>query len=473
MKFDGSHNGIKTFTWIWFGQLVSLLGTGMTRFSLLIWAYQQTGSATTLALLGFFSYLPFILLSPLAGVLVDRMNRRWVMLFSDLYAALLTLLLLGLFSGGHLMIWHIYLVEALTGACEAFQIPACSAAISVLMPAQHYSRANSLFSMARDGARVFAPLLAGLLLSAFGLGFVMRFDLVTFSISLLTLLTTRIPNPARTVMGEVAAGRLRSEMTFGFHYIFQRPGLRSLMTVFLVINLLAALTYYSILPALILARSGGQQVILGAVQSALGVGGIVGGFLMAVWGGPKRRAWGVMLATALSFLFGDLLLAVGRSLTAWVSAAFLAAIFIPFISSGAQAIWQTSIPQDVQGRVFSVKEMLQTAVMPLGFLFGGLLADRVFEPAMRTGGGLVGAFHWLVGSGPGAGMALMFVCTATLGTLTGLAGLFSKNLRSLDTSEPETFFSLTEKPVTFPDECVSIPGQEYLPPASAYKEGVR
>lgn len=431
MSTHSAGGGMKTFLWIWFGQLVSMLGTGMTRFALMIWAYQQTRSATTLALLGFFSYLPFILISPFAGVLVDRLNRKMVMLFSDLFAALQTVLLLSLYLTGGLQIWHLYLVEGLTGAMEAFQMPAYAASISLLVNKDQYSRANGLMSLAANGSRVFAPLLAGLVLTLLGLPGVMTVDLLTFTVALVTLLAARIPNPPRQT-GMEARANWRSELFFGARFIFKHPGLRGLMLVFLAINLMAALTYYSILPAMILARSGSRQMVLSSVQSALGIGGVVGGLAVSAWPGPKNRARGVLVSLALSFLMGDLLLGSGQSPAAWIAAAFLAAFFIPFIVSWAQAIWQSQVPLEMQGRVFSSKDMLQTAVMPVGFLLGGLLADRLFEPAMQVGGVLEPLFSPLVGSGPGAGMGVMFLFTGTFGCLLSLSGFLSPALRNLE-----------------------------------------
>lgn len=442
-------DGIKTFFWIWAGQMVSMLGTGMTRFALLIWAYQQSGSATTLALLGFFSYLPFIVLAPFAGVLVDRWNRRLVLLFADLLAACLTGVMLILYGAGDLHIWHLYLVELLTGAFDAFQRPAFMATISVLMPREQYSRANGMLSLSSNGAQVFAPLLGGILLAVTGIQGVMIIDLVTFFASLGSLLFTRIPNPPQSVEGKAAGGRLWEEVRFGFRYIFRHPGLRSLMATFLIINLLASLTYFSILPAMILARSGGKQAALATVQSMLGIGGIVGAALVSAWGSPKRKARGVMVTTAASFLLGDLLFATGRSLPVWTLAAFLSAVFIPFISGWAQAIWQLKVPLDLQGRIFATKDMLQNLVAPVGFLCGGLLADHIFEPLMHSGAGLAQALNGLVGAGSGAGMGVMFLCTGILGTATGLVGLFSRPINRLDKEveemavQPETVEAMT------------------------------
>jgi predicted MFS family arabinose efflux permease len=202
-------------------------------------------------------------------------------------------------------------------------------------------------------------------------------------------------------------------------------------------NTLASLTYFSILPAMVLARSGNNEWALGIVQSALGVGGVVGAVLVSTWGGPRKRIHSVLAGGAISFLLGDLLFGLGTSVWVWSLAAFFSTLFIPFISGGQQNIWQVKVAPDLQGRVFSVKDTLQQLVTPLGFALGGLLADYVFEPAMRSSSPLNLTFNGLVGSGPGAGMGLMFIITWILGTLFCLSGYLSKSVRNVETDLPD------------------------------------
>ncbi len=423
--------GMNTFLAIWLSQLLSIFGSAMTRFAFTIWAYQQTGQATTLALMGFFNSAAYVLFSPLAGVIVDRYDRKRVIILADLGAGLVTACLLALYLIGRLQIWHIYVGGVLSNALGAFQEPAFSASIRLLVPDKQLVRANSLLALANDGSRIFAPMLAGGLLFVIGVNGIMTIDLATCLAATAVLLVVRIPRPAPSEAGR-PSGRMRQDMAFGFRYIARRSGLLGILIIFTVVNLFAALTYFGVLPAMILARSGSDQVALGTVQSLLGVGGVVGGVMLSVWGGPRKRVYGFLAATAASFLLGDLLFAVGRSLAVWMLAAFFSSIFIPFIISCYEAIWQISVPPDVQGRVFSAKNMIQIASMPPGYLASGFLADYVFEPAMAAGGPLAGSLGWLVGSGPGAGMGLMFACTCILGLVTGLSGFFIRTVRNVE-----------------------------------------
>ena len=168
------------------------------------------------------------------------------------------------------------------------------------------------------------------------------------------------------------------------------------------------------------------------MQSALGAGAVAGGVLMGVWGGPRRRIHGVLTGAAVSFLAGDLLFAIGRTLPVWLVAAFVGAFFVPIIMASDLAIWQSKVPPSLQGRVFSIRSAVRMSTMPLGYLLGGVLADGWFEPAMVAGGSLTAAFGWLVGVGPGAGMGVMFLFTAVAGTAMSLAGYLFRTVRDVE-----------------------------------------
>lgn len=429
-------SGFHTFSIIWFGQLVSMLGTGMTRFALMIWAYQQTGSATTLALLGFFAWLPYIAVSPVAGVWVDKLDRRQVLILADLCSGLLTLFALTLLAMGELAIWHIYLVEALTSIFDAFQRPAYIAATSTLLAKEEYARANGMRSLAYNGSQIAAPILAGALLPLITIQGVMTIDVVTFAVAMLTLAIVRIPRPHAAETSAEDEPFL-AQLSFGFRYIFARKGLMGLMFIFAGIEFFAALTYFSVMPALILARTGGSETALAIVQATLGAGGVAGGLLVSVWGLPRRKIHAVCGLCGLSFLLGDLLFATGRSLSAWIVAASVAAVFIPFIVSGYMTIWQSKIAPAVQGRVFATADMFRSMPKPVGYLIAGPLADWWLEPAMMPAGALAPGFGWLVGTGPGAGIGLMFVGTAILGALMSFGGYLFPAIRNVEQALPD------------------------------------
>lgn len=427
---------MRTFTILWFGQLISLLGTAMTRFALIIWAYQQTEAATTIALLGFFSFVPLILLSPIAGVIVDWFNRKHILILTDLGAGLSTIALLVLYQADHLQIWHLYVVQLFAGTFSAFQMPAYIATTSLLVSPEHYTRINGMRSLSETIGEVSAPFLAGLLLVGIGIQGVMAVDVATFLVAIATLLFLKLPQPITKPEAPTRTNFLQ-HLSIGFSYIFQRPGLSGLLLIFVGINFFAALSYYGVLPAMILARTHQNELALATVQSMLGVGGVIGSACMSIWGGLEPRIHNILGGAAVSFLLGDLLFAVGRSLPVWLIAAFVSSFFIPFITASNRSIWQTKVPASVQGRVFAVQEMLRQATIPLGYLAGGFLADQIFEPAMMPQGSLCPALCWLVGSGAGAGMALMFAFTSILGMSVSLCGYFMPSVRYVETLLPD------------------------------------
>ena len=428
--------GMFAFTLVWLGQIVSVLATNMTQFGLTIWVYEKTGSATALGLMQVFFITPFLIISPFAGVMVDRHNRKLMMMVSDLGAGLATVGLLVLQALGLLQLWHLYAFSVIAGLGNAFQWPAYSAAISTMVPKEQYGRANGMMSLVEMGPGVIAPLLAGALLPFIKLTGIMLIDVITFVSAIAVLLVVYVPQPPRTAEGRQGQGSIWKEAAYGFRYIFARPSLLGLQLVFFCGNLFAGIAFTVFAP-MILARTGNNSVIFGTVQSVGAVGGVIGGVIMSAWGGFKRRVHGVLLGWILASLFGVVVLGVGRSLPLWIPGMVLATIFVPLVNGSNQAIWQAKVAPDLQGRVFSARRLIAWFTNPITPLIAGPLADFVLEPAMRQGGTLTGVFGWLVGIGPGAGMALIVIFSGLGGALVGLAGYLFPAVRNAEDILPD------------------------------------
>ena len=413
--------GMGTFIFIWFGQAISMLGSGMTQFALTIWAYEVTGEATALALVGFFSFAPTVIVSPLAGALVDRWPRKAVMMLSDLVAGMTTIVVLYLYSTGQLEIWHLCVSGAIAGTFAAFQFPAFSAAMSLMVPKEQYTRANGLVALAEAATTIVAPVLAGILLAFIGISGIMIIDIVTFVFAVLTIAVVFIPEPTESAAGREGRGSLWRESIYGFQYIWARKSLLGIQLTFTISNFFFAIGMVLVAP-MILARTDNNELALGTVQSFFGIGGVVGALLLLTWGGPRRRIHGVLGGFILSSLLGQTVMGIGQTLPVWAFAAFCSMFFLPFINGSNQSIWQAKVAPDVQGRVFSTRRLIAQITGPLGMLIAGPLADRVFEPAMSVGGAWAARFGWLVGTGPGAGMGLMLVLVGLLGTTAGIVG---------------------------------------------------
>jgi MFS family permease len=424
------------FTIIWIGQMFSLLGTAMTGFALAVWAWEVTSQATVLALVGFFNFAPIVLASPIAGAIVDRYSRKKVMILADLFAGLPSVAVLLLYTTGNLQIWQLYITGAIAGTFQAFHFPAYSAAVTMMLPKEQYGRANGMLATAQFASGIFAPIVAALLLITVGLPTVLITDITTFTFAISLLLFVHIPQPATTEAGRKGRGSIWKESIYGFHYIFQRPSLLGLQLVFFLNNFVANFGNTLMAP-MILARTGNDSIVLGSVLSAGGVGGLVGSIALTVWGGPKRRVHGVLSGMICTGLLGGILMGIGQDLFVWALASFLGLFFIPIINGSNQAIWQSKVAPDVQGRVFSTRLLIAQISVPVSMLLAGPLADRVFEPAMMSEGSLSSIFGWLVGTGPGAGMLLMFVIMGILGVLVGVGGYVVRVIRNAEDILPD------------------------------------
>jgi MFS transporter, DHA3 family, macrolide efflux protein len=427
---------MRAFMLVWFGQVVSLLGTGMTRFALTLWAWDLTGQATALALVAFFSFTPTVIFSPFAGALVDRWDRKLVMMLSDLAAGLGTVVLFLLALTGNLHIWHVYAIAFFAGAFESFQFPAYSAAITVMVDKSQYSRTSALLGLAESASAIAAPIAAAALFAFIGLQGILLIDIVSFVFAISTLLMIYIPPVKRSAEGAASQGSLLQEASFGFRYIAKRRSLLGIQMVFFFGNFLFTIAAVLTAP-LILSRSGNNEALLAAVTSAMGVGGVIGGLLMSAWGGFKRKVNGVLLGFSLAAIFGVIVMGLGQAAIVLVVAAFFNMFFTPLINASNQAIWQMKIPPDLQGKVFAARAFIARIAAPVSMLLTGPLADYVFEPAMQPNGSLAPIFGRLVGTGDGAGMGLMFVIFGSLVILVSVIGYALPFIRDVDSRIPD------------------------------------
>ncbi len=402
---------MRTFVRIWLGQVISAFGSALGGFALGVWIFERTGSATAFALMGFFAYLPSLLISPVAGALVDRWDRRRTMIVSDFVAALCTGAMALLLYLDRFEVWHAYVLVTIIMASAVFQRPALSASIPLLVPKEQLGRATGMGQAGSAVCEIAAPVLAGTLLLAIGLEGIMLLDLTTFVLGVLPLFLVRIPRPAVSAEGAAARGSLLSEAWAGWTYIAARRGLLGLLLLSALINASLGMVLV-LLPPLVLSFT--TPVVLGTISSVSSLGLLLGAVAVSILGAPRRKT-----ATILGLLaFRGLLLIVGSLAASPVliaTAAFLFLFANPVSNTASQVLWQTKVPVDLQGRVLAVRNLVGTAMMPLTFLAVGPLVDRVFEPLLAVGGPLAGSVGQVIGVGPGRGIALLLM---TLGAFT-------------------------------------------------------
>lgn len=390
--------GMKAFTILWLGQVVSLLGSAMTWFAFTIWAWQKTGQPSALSTISFFAFLPAVALTPLAGAFVDRWNRKLVLALSDLANALGTLAALLLLLAGRLEIWHIYAIGVLGGFFTAFQYPAYNAAVATMLPKEDFTRAEGMLGLSAALSGILAPVFAASLLDRVEFAGIMTIDLLTFLAAFVTLAWIRVPQPTVTQVGRQSRGDLGQETRFGFRYIRERPSLAALAGLFMAANVFIAIGA-TLLAPLILSGTGNDQSALATVQSMGAIGGVIGGAILSVWGGPKRRIHGILLGGAGACLLGIAWLGWSRAILFWAVGSFFFSFFEPYVEGGNIALWQTKVEADVQGRVFSARQLLVQIPYLLGIFIAGPLAEQWSIPAVMIGAGVCGTLAFVAGYG--------------------------------------------------------------------------
>jgi DHA3 family macrolide efflux protein-like MFS transporter len=405
MTHRSASHGLTTFTVVWLGQSVSVIGSGLTSFALGVWVFERTGSATQFALIGLFAVLPRVVLSPLAGTIVDRWDRRWAMIVSDAGAGFSTAILVLLLSANRLEIWHIYLIAGASAAFSAVQWPAYAATTTLLVSKKNLGRANGMVQFGQAAGEILAPALAGVLLQTIRLEGVILTDFATFILAIITLLLVRFPRPQSSTAGKAETMSLKQEMALGWTYIAARPGLLGLLIFLAVVNFLWGMVGALIVP-MILGFTTSEK--LGVIISIAGLGMLVGSLVMSVWGGSRRRINSVL---GFEFLSGICFLLIGLRPSFWLTAigAFGAHVTIAIVYGSNQAIWQSKIAPDVQGRVFATQQMIAKAASPLAYLLAGPLADHLFEPLLATTGLLTENIGQIIGFGSGRGIGLLFI----------------------------------------------------------------
>ena len=419
----------KKYIILWLSQSVSGLGSSMTGFALVLWAYEQSHSAMSVSLMSFCNYVPYIILSLFVGSFIDRHSKKAIMLVSDSIAAIGSLIVLVLLITGQLSVWNIYIVNVIVGVTNAFQQPASAVATGRLVPKDKISNVSGMNSFSNNMIVVFSPMLSAFIFALGGLPFILLVDLISFAFAFFVLLFfISIPEQI-----EKSTNTSPFEgMAQGFAFLKEEKGILYIMLTMALINFFSRLTYENILSPMILARSSDNSISLGIVNACMGIGGIVGGIIVSFKKESAHKATAIYVSAALSFLFGDLLMAVGRNVFWWSFAAIAASLPIPFIMANQNAILYKRIPTDMQGRVFAVRNAIQYSTIPIGIILGGYLADYIFEPFIHSENNLSVLLTKIVGSSTGSGMASMFLCTGICGFAISIASCYNREIKKLN-----------------------------------------
>ena len=412
---------LRSFLLLWGSQKVSELGTAMTSYALIIWIYEQKGTASSITLLTICSFFPTIFFRFIAGTLADRWNKKRIMLCTDLIAAFGTIAVLVLFSFSALMVCHLYVINILLRFMNALQNPASFVATSLLVPKKYYTRACGLQSLSGSAISILAPALGSCLLAFGGMTVVLVCDLVSFSAAFFTLLFF-IKIPETKHPEESAHAPFLKSCLEGIHYLWERSALLRITLFVAIINFLAKLGNDGMIAPFVLGRTNNNQQALGMVQSAVALGLLAGSILVTIMKPAKNKPKVVFVTTAFVFA-GNVVQSLSFSPLVWGIAAFASYIPAVIMNANLTAILREHIPLEMQGRVFSAKDTLQNCTIPLGLFLGGILADHVIEPFMTADSPMQKILSHFFGSGNGSGVAVRFFSVGIFGIVISLSRL--------------------------------------------------
>lgn len=424
---------MRAFLVLWLTQTFSGLGSAMTGYALVLWSYEQQGSALATALLMVSSYAPYVVCSIFAGALSDRWDKRKTMLACDAVAALTTVCTLVMLKMDTLQVWHLYVLNAVNGLMNTIQQPASEVATTALLPRKHYQRVGSLRYVASSLTGILNPILATAVMTLLGMDAVILFDLITFAVAFMVLLLfIRIPQQGK----QGAEESLLTSARAGISFLREKRGILSLVCFLAGINLVASM-FEATLPAMLLPKPDAGETALGVVNSITGVTTLLGSLLATMLPAPKSRVRVVCWTLLISMSTENFFLAFGRTLPVWCVGAFLGWIVIPMMNTNLDAIMRLSIPQEMQGRVFAVRNSLQFFTIPLGYFLGGALVDLAFEPLMARQAADSFLAHCF-GAGKGSGAACFFAVQGVLGLMVCLWFMHDRHIRAMETAELTT-----------------------------------
>lgn len=425
-------NGLGIFTVVWAGQLVSMLGSGLSNFGLVVWLYERTQAATPYALAFLTATLPGILLAPLAGHLADRKSRKAIVMLADTGNALVTLGILLLVATGRLEPWMVYIITFLSSTFGTFQEPAWSAAVPTIVAKEQLGRANGLTGVSQALSTLLPPILAGILFGRIGLTGLVAIDFVTYFAAVGTMAFVRIPRVKATSSPDGKESFL-SDVAFGFRYLARKKGLLGLVFYFAAANFCLNFAMVLLGP-MVIPASGSEG--LGIAQTAFGAGALVAGLIVAVWGGPKKSRVPFVMASLFVSALGLIVAGLRPSLALQSTGLFVLLFAIQM--ANAAPIFQTKVEAGAQGRTRAARSMISMSLMPLASLTAGPLADGVFGPALLPGGSLAsGVLGRLLGTGAGRGPGLMFVAAGILLVIATLVAWLTPDLRRIEENLPD------------------------------------
>ena len=364
------------------GQLISVVGTWMQTVSQSWLVYRMTGSAAQLGIVGFASQIPVFLLAPVGGAVADQGRRHRVIVATQTCSMILAFALAALTLTKEVRVWHIYVLAALLGSINAFDIPARQAFVVDMVGREDLMNAIALNSSMFNGARIIGPAVAGVLVAAIGEGWCFFANAVSYLAVIAGLLLMSAPGgPARS------PGSNLERIAEGFRFVSSRGPIAALLLLLGVVSL-AGMPYSVLMPILADRVLHGGARALGLLMAFSGFGALAAALTLAVRRGVRGLGRWVAISAAG---FGASLIAFSLSRSLWLSAALLVPVGYGLMleMASSNTLIQAMVPDALRGRVMSVYSMMFMGMAPLGSLVAGLLAGRIGAPATIAAGGAV------------------------------------------------------------------------------------
>ena len=398
---------LKRFSMFFISQTVSQMGSSMTSFALIIWAYSNTGQVMSSSILAICSTIPYIIISLFGGTIADRVSKKKIMLICDLIAALCSLSILIFSLMNILHLWILCIINIIIGFMNAFQNPASQITVSLLVEKEDYVRIGGIQSVVNSMVGLGTPLIAAGILSIGGLNLVIIIDLCTFCFAFFSLLCwIKIPELKNIEKG-FSFEQIIDDMRECGKFIKTQKGIVWLMIIY------------------------NNTLIVGSVSSSAAAGGIIASVIIT-FTKTKKKKKPIMFGGILLAFLGIMSFGIVRNPVLWCIVVFIGCFGMPFYFTYESAIMRLSVPIEMQGRIFALKEMITQVLAPIGYLLGALLADYIFEPFMQTSGSLKKVFEKIVGTGPGSGMGLLFVIAGIVGIIMTLVFYNNRYIKLLD-----------------------------------------
>ena len=402
---------LRPFWVLWSGQAISLFGSQIVQFALIWWLTQETGSATILAIASLVGLVPQVVLGPFVGVLVDRWSRRWTMFIADVVIATASVGLAYLYWSGAVEIWHIFALLFIRALGGAFHWPAMQASTTLMVPDEKLTQIQGLNQMLQGGLNIVSAPLGAILVGALTMPMLLGIDVATALFAIVPLLFIAVPQPKKTAVSDSTQAAEKpsymQELRLGLRYVWSWKGLLMIMLMAALVNFLLT-PAASLLPLLITQHFEGGAMQLALMESALGVGIVLGGILLSVWGGFKRRIYTTLIGlVGLGVAMASLGFVPANLYFVAVIAAFVAGGTMSLTNGPIMAIMQSAVDPAMQGRVFTLLSSVAMAMSPLSLIVAGPLAD---------------AF----------GVTTWFIVGGSVTVLVGLSGFVNKAVLSVE-----------------------------------------